>query len=310
MPSRAEIASEFEQARNAQDIIRRKHLKALADYTKRDTILFAARPQTPIVPDDIQGFMAAAHKLKGSELDLILHSTGGSSEAAEQIVMYLRSKYKHIRALVPQSAMSAGTMMACAADAIVMGKQSAIGPIDPQFLTPVGVIPAHAILEEFKRAVKEIKEDPRTAALWVPRLNQLPHGMISTAEATLKRSEEIVERWLREHMHRTAEKATAIAAWLASYEHRSHGKPIGIELAREKGLEIVSLEDDDEFQDKLLSVFHATMLTFDSTACIKMVENQNGKGAYFIAQLTPQAFIPQPAQPITVPQKPPQSGAP
>src|ERR1700730_2869935 len=70
MPSRAEIASEFEQARNAQDIIRRKHLKALADYTKRDTILFAARPQTPIVPDDIQGFMAAAHKLKGSELDL------------------------------------------------------------------------------------------------------------------------------------------------------------------------------------------------------------------------------------------------
>ena len=84
--------------------------------------------------------MSALHGLKGKVLDLVLHSPGGSLEAADQIVQYIRSKYEHIRAIIPQNAMSAATMIACACDEIVMGKQSAIGPTDPQitFPTPSG----------------------------------------------------------------------------------------------------------------------------------------------------------------------------
>ena len=80
--------------------------------------------------------MSALHELKGEELDLILHSPGGSLEVSEQVVTYLRSKYRHIRAVVPQNAMSAATMIACACDGIVMGKHSALGPIDPQITVP------------------------------------------------------------------------------------------------------------------------------------------------------------------------------
>ena len=49
----------------------------------------------------VQGFMAAQHELPGGKLDLIIHSTGGSLQAAEQIVSYVRQKYDHVRVIVP-----------------------------------------------------------------------------------------------------------------------------------------------------------------------------------------------------------------
>jgi hypothetical protein len=295
MPSRADIDAEIKRASLAADNVRRGYLKGLAEYTRHDTIIYASRPQIPILPDDIQGFMSALKDLKGDTLDLILHSSGGSSEAAEQIVMYLRSKYSKIRVLVPQGAMSAATMIACAADEIVMGKQSAIGPIDPQYQTPIGVVPAYAILEDFARAIDDIRKDPKTAALWVPKLNQIPLGMISMAETTLKRSAELVERWLRDFMHLTEEQAKTTAEWLASREHKSHGKPIGYEAAAGKNLKVVALEKDGELQDRLLSVFHATMLSLEGSQCVKLIENHLGKGLYMIInqpQILPMGPIP------------------
>jgi ClpP class serine protease len=127
--------------------------------------------------------MSALHGLKGDKLDLILHSPGGSMEAADQIVQYLRSKYDYIRAIIPQNAMSAATMIACACDEIVMGKHSALGPIDPQvtFPTPSGsfTAPAQAILDEFEQAKKEVTSDPSTAPLWVSKVQAYPHGFLN-----------------------------------------------------------------------------------------------------------------------------------
>ena len=72
--------------------------------------------------EDMQAFMEVSQGLEGDGLDLILHSPGGSPEAAEAIVSYLRSRFSHIRVIVPQLAMSAATMIACAADEIVLGR--------------------------------------------------------------------------------------------------------------------------------------------------------------------------------------------
>lgn len=51
--------------------------------------------------------MSAVHELKGESLDIIIHNPGGSAEATEQIVLYLRKMFSHIRAIIPQNAMSA-----------------------------------------------------------------------------------------------------------------------------------------------------------------------------------------------------------
>ena len=68
----------------------------------------------------------------GTDLDLILHSPGGSIGAAEAIVSYLRSRFEHIRVVVPNLAMSAAAMISCAADELVLGEHSFLGPTDPQ----------------------------------------------------------------------------------------------------------------------------------------------------------------------------------
>lgn len=166
MYSRDSIQREIQQEASAVDRKRREFLAKLRQHTEgsqeteRNIILYAMKPpHGAIWVDDVQGFMAAQHELKGDKLDLIIHSSGGSSEAAEQIVSYLRQKYSHIRVIVPLYAMSAATMIACAADEIVMGRQSALGPIDPQFLTGTGPMPAHAIVKEFELAVEQIKKD-------------------------------------------------------------------------------------------------------------------------------------------------------
>jgi len=301
MPERAKIQNEIQNTRGtAQDAIRRKYLKDLASFVKRDVIVYMSgftsmkSSSLPgaiqsITTEDIQGFMAALHGLNNENLDLILHSPGGSLEAADQIVQYLRSKYKNIRAIIPQNAMSAATMIACACDEIVMGKHSALGPIDPQITFPSGqgqfTAPAQSILDEFEEAKKEIIKNPKTAPFWVNKINMLPFGILNISENTLKNSVAKVKEWLGSYMFsdENGDKPEKISTWLGNaHEHKTHGRPIGIKLAMEVGLKVTELEKNQDFQEKVLSVFHASAVTLDVTSTIKFIENQKGKG-WFLA---------------------------
>ena len=301
MPARNDIQNEILSAKNAaQDNVRRKYIKKLSDYTNRDTIIYISAYTTSkmvnippalvsVMNDDIHGFMSALNGLKNDKLDLIIHSPGGSAEAAEQIVNYLRAKYKHIRAIIPQSAMSAATMIACACDEIIMGKHSAIGPIDPQitFPTPTGpfTAPAQSLLSEFEQAKAEIIENPNISPLWVSKLKNLPHGILDICKNTTDLSIEKVELWLSSYMFKDDDdskgKAQKIAEWLGTASnHKTHGRPIPFNIAKKEGLKIIELEEDQDLQEKVLSVFHSTIVTIEVTNCIKLIENQNGKGTY------------------------------
>ncbi|MBM6683707.1 ATP-dependent Clp protease proteolytic subunit [Collinsella intestinalis] len=71
----------------------------------------------------MNGFMNAIFGMDREKgLDLILHTPGGEIAAAEAIVNYLRSCFSDITAIIPQLAMSAGTMIACACNQVVMGR--------------------------------------------------------------------------------------------------------------------------------------------------------------------------------------------
>jgi hypothetical protein len=306
--------------------VRRKYLVAAHQHTGRNVILYASKwtqgeaasPETvSINEEDLQGLMEVVHGLHGDELDLILHSPGGSPVAAEALVMYLRSKFSHIRVIVPQLAMSAATMLACAADRIVLGKHSFLGPTDPQIVlqTAVGVrmVPAHAILNQFSRAVREC-QDPKKLGAWLPMLPQYGPDLLEVCRNVCRLSEELVEGWLTQYMFRTnrdrARKAKAVARWLSAHQqHKLHGRHLSRQQLEEKGLVIEHLEDDQTAQDLFLSVFHATTHTFGPTPAVKIIENQLGKA--FIKQVrvmqvsTPMIAI-QPPQP----QPPPPAGGP
>ena len=60
----------------------------------------------------------------------------------------------------------------------------------------------------------------------------------------------------------------------------THGRPIPISEAQAQGLTVSPLEGDQDLQEKVLSVFHASIVTFEVTNCVKIIENQNGKGTF------------------------------
>lgn len=297
MPSWSELLNEVnETALNNDgmpqlDQVRHKYLTQLSSLTGRSTILYAADYLNPsksgnqvmINPADMQGLMETVGGLPGPNLDLILHSPGGQAEATEMIVRYLRSKYQHIRVIVPFAAMSAATMWAMSADEIVMGAHSQVGPIDPQLSLPSGlVIPAGALLGQFREIMDECSNDPSRITAWLPTLQQYPPGLLNICEASDALAKQLVSQWLESYLLKEFDdshtRATAIAEWLAdSTTHLSHSRALTRDDLTARGLPVTNLEEHPEFQDAVLSVHHATMLTFSGTSATKVVENSRGK---------------------------------
>ena len=229
--------------------------------------------------------MEVSEGLKGSRLDLIMHSPGGSPEAAEAIVSYLRQRFSYIRLIVPQLAMSAATMIACAADEIVLGKHSFLGPTDPQILLPtslgVRLVPAHAVLDQFDRAKEECADSTKLSA-WIPMLGQYGPDLLVQCESALDMSKDLVKTWLETYMFKDvderAKKADSIASWLADHGHfKSHSRHIPRDEIKKRGFTVAPLEKSPDFQDLALSVFHATTHTFSGTSAAKIVESHTGR---------------------------------
>jgi len=335
MPTWGQILTELGSTQDVPglsktDIVRRKYLTALHEHTGRNTILYATKFTQPsgtpresvevtIRDEDLQGLMETLHGLKGPNLDLILHSPGGSAEAAAAFVTYLRSKFKHIRVIVPSLAMSAATMVACAADEIVMGKHSFLGPIDPQIVINAKIgqrmAPAQAILEQFRMAQRECADAGRMAA-WIPILDQYGPDLLVQCETASLRAEKVVKEWLRRYMFRGegkagAEKADNIAKWLSAHkEHLSHSRHLSRSDLRRRKLKVTSLEKDQIAQDLFLSVFHATTHTFNLTHAVKIIENHKGKAFMRVMQTISVGPMPQQLIPMIQPQLPPIPQAP
>jgi hypothetical protein len=272
------------------DILRRKYVKALADHTGRAVILyysgFLQHPGAPggslqVSPADMSGFMEACSNVDEPELDLVLHSPGGSADAVEQISEYLRTRFRHIRAVVPLYAMSAATMLALSADEILMGAHSQLGPIDPQFtvMMPEGprTASAQAIKDQFALALEQCK-DPANLNAWLPILRSYAPGMLAACDHAAERAQRIVMDALRDYMFKdqadAAEKAERAAEWFGNAEEfLSHGRPVRRETAREHGIVINDLEDDGELQDAVLSVHHTALISMTMVPIAKLIEN-------------------------------------
>ena len=116
MPIWSEILAELASRQpRGFDGVRPQYLVDLHTHAGRNVILYASgwlQKESPpglvsIGDEDMQAFMEVSQGLESDRLDLILHRPGGSPEAAEATVSYLRSRFSHIRVIVPQLAMAA-----------------------------------------------------------------------------------------------------------------------------------------------------------------------------------------------------------
>ncbi|MEA2612325.1 MAG: hypothetical protein QOI52_284 [Chloroflexota bacterium] len=151
-------------------------------------------------------------------IDLILHTPGGLVLAADQIAHALRRHRAKVTVFVPHYSMSGGTLIALAADEIVMAENAVLGPVDPQ----LGQSPAASIL-------KVIERKP------IARIDDSTVIQADMAEKALRQVEGSVRILLGERM--TEDRAAAVAEKL-SCGTRTHDNPISVSEARELGLPV------------------------------------------------------------------------
>jgi membrane-bound ClpP family serine protease len=255
--------------------------------------------------------MEVFRDLPGPSLDLILHSPGGSAEAADRLVRYMRSKYSDVRVIIPLAAMSAATMWALGGDRIVMGKHSQLGPIDPQVPIANNYVPASALVRQFQRISDECAADPARLSAWLPTLQQYWPGLLEICNDADELGRSMVEQWVASYMLRDKPNADVTAKQVANFfadagRHKSHSKAIDRDEARAQGVEILNLEDDEALQDAVLSVHHAFMITLQGPA-LKLIENSLGR-TFVVSQVTQVTQVTQmvqlPAQSFMPPQLP------
>jgi len=294
MPTWHSLLNEIKERGSTFDVVRRERLKALAKVTGRNVIIYYSGwlqkptfPGTQVNDADKNGFMTVIHGLdRGKGLDLILHTPGGETAATESLVVYLHSMFDHnIRAIVPELAMSAGTMIACACREILMGKHSSLGPIDPQ----LGGVAAHGIVEEFKRAHAEIQQDQSKVFVWQPIIAKYSPTLIGECEKAIQWSSEMAQEWLVSGMLKNDPDPKAKAATIVKElgDHaltKSHARHLSPDRCKKMGLQVTMLEDDQRLQDAVLSVHHACILTLAGTGAFKIIENHKGVASLSVAQ--------------------------
>ena len=280
-----EILNSVEMSRNL-DVQINKYLKQLSNYTGRNVIVYFSGWQQKVgvnanwsIDDyDRNGFMNALKGLdKTKGLDLILQTPGGDLAATKSIVEYLLAFFnKDVRIIVPHTAMSAGTMMACSGKEIVLGLHSTLGPIDPQ----INGVPANEylkLIQEGKKALSEGKD----VVYWRDVLSKYPPTFFGQCENAINLSEKYVSTWLKDNMLSGQDETLAVdtAKYLANYNfHLNHNTRLHIqELKENTSLIIKKLEDDNKLQDLVLSIFHCYSILVGNTKVAKIIENQNGK---------------------------------
>lgn len=234
--------------------------------------------------EDINGFMSVLHGMDCSKgLTLIMHTPGGMINATETIVAYLRSKFPNfIQVIIPTYAMSAGTMITLASDKIIMGRQSQMGPIDPQLPVNGRTVSALAIIDQFQEAEKKILENKDNAHVWAPILTSLGPALLQEAKRSIGYGKAIVGKWLEAYMFKDKQDKQKLAASVADHfstsaDNTNHGRRIDRIEARGQQLTIEDLETNQQLQEAVLTAYHLMTLIFMNGPSVKIIAADSSK---------------------------------
>jgi hypothetical protein len=243
------------QAMNAERYMRQAKIKQIQETAGTRLLCYVAGNAAPITRDDVVGIVEILHNVpRNTSIDFLLHTGGGDIDAAEKIVNLLRTTVgtRRFRVIVPDFAKSAGTLIALAADKIVMSDSSELGPIDPQFLKKDGEGNARWLsVLSYLRAYDNLCTKLRTAPEDVPArimLSKLDPTTVVQFEAISKRArtlaEEHLNRWMFQQKKGTY---TKIASDLMDTNlWPAHGQMISWEDAKQMELEVEYLNPETE----------------------------------------------------------------
>jgi len=186
---------------------RKKQLAKIAEIRKREIVVYASdvsERNAPISIDysDIVPFSDQLSMVKGNEIDIILETPGGIGEVVEDLVKIVRNRFEKVGIIIPGMAKSAGTIFTMAADEILMGELSALGPIDAQMFTNGKHYSADAFLEGLKKIKDESNINQRLDLAYIPMLQHISPGEIQHCENAQNFSKKLVTTWLVDYKFR------------------------------------------------------------------------------------------------------------
>ena len=190
-----------------------------------------------IRPEYLSSFRAhmealATHENKPENLVFVLYTPGGVAEVVEKMVDIIRHHYQEVWFVVPDMAMSAGTILCMSGDKIYMDYSSALGPIDPRIPNSDGhLVPALGYLDHVERMIEKSESGTLTDAEFAILQNQ--------DLATLRRYEQARDL-----------SVSLLKDWLVKYKfkdwdvHSSSGQQVTLDEKNQRAQEIAeSLSD-------------------------------------------------------------------
>jgi len=245
----------------------------LEQILKSDVIYFSGA----IHPQNFRAFRNFIEEVKsktdwadGSSISIVLRTYGGSAEATERYVNVVRHHYNTVNFIVPDVAMSAGTIFCMSGDQIYMDYSSTLGPIDPQVLTSDGS--AYVAALGYLDKINEIMSKDDLSAADVVFLRSADLGKLALYEQARDLSIDLLKTWLVQYkfknwtQHRTtnvgspvtssekAERAEQIATALSDHKRWfSHGRSIDLKKLRDLRLEIEDYSQNQELRDAIRS---------------------------------------------------------
>lgn len=283
-------------------IIHQKLIKNFEDKFNTNLLCYIAlfgHPAGAIAHEDgeiIENILRSI-EIRGGNLDLLLHTPGGSPESAANIIRVCRSYSKKFRVIVPNAAMSAGTLIAMGADEIIMSDTSKLGPIDPQmiFIQEKGVPlmrPAKSFIDAYLDLINStiqciLNNKPATPFLHL--LNRQDPSWIIECIRARNATENLAKELLKGNMlkDKTEEQiADVVQKFFEVGDRNTHGRAISPDEAIEFGLNVKKENKFGEFWSIIWEIYVRTEHFTRNKGLAKYLCVRNGGIEVQVKQMT------------------------
>lgn len=266
------------------------HLSGLAQVCTSDVMAIYG-PMSPALPGAVRTEVEGLSNQEdfNSRLTVVLDTGGGLVDAVERTVDVIRHHYKIVDFIIPDQAMSAGTVFALSGDNIYMDYFSQLGPIDPQFLINDKWVPGLGYLEKFKELNKKTEAGTLTP-LEYALVDKMDLADLHRYEQAREHSVELLEKWLTTYKFKNWSKTQTRGEIVTEDRKRERANQIAMKLndtkrwhAHSRGISMkllvnelqLKIEDiaSSEFLQKKLHETHNFMVDYmqnnNISACLK-----------------------------------------
>jgi len=230
LPAFKQRSIEIKRYKMIQDIERKRGTRVIVMIHRQEMLSILGLPLSRYITieDSEQILRAIRFTPDDMPIDLILHTPGGLVLAAEQIANAIIKHKGKVTVMVPHYAMSGGTLLALAADEIVMDENAVLGPVDPQ----LGNYPAASL-------IRVLREKP------IDKIDDETLIMADVAEKAIVQVRDSLYRILSK---RFDEKKSRDLADMFTEGRWTHDYPISCEQLRQMGLDVSNDLPDEVYR--------------------------------------------------------------